>query len=158
MRKIDNVPVLLIAADYVVDLYILLGRRETFYKAGREMFFEILKYHKSMLLKDVLSFLFKSGWGNFKLVWYSENRIIIKGISVFAEQLRKYYGIQKHPVDDFIVGVLDAWADKRKLKLEFREIECVGMGNNRCIFVGEFIKRPKHYLVELQQNLKGEII
>lgn len=144
---------ILLPADIIADLYFIIRDKGFFYELGREFFSEISEKSFGKLL----DLLYIFGWGKFQIVWYSKSRIIVKGISVFARQLKKYYGVQKTPVDDFILGVLDAWAEKNDLKIKFKEIECIAMGSDKCVFMGELIKRPKHYLVEIQQRLRGEI-
>ncbi len=150
---IKGVKAVLFPADFIVDTYFLLTKKDVFYEAGRKFFDDT---HVKRLT-DVFDFLYDFGWGKFQIVWYSKERIIIKGISVFAKQLKKYYGVQKQPVDDFIRGILDAWAEENRLKIRFKEVECVAMGSEKCVFIGEIIKRPKHSLVELQQRIRGDI-
>ena len=146
--------VIFLPTDFFVDVYIRVKEmREIFYRLGA-LFYEDMKQNK---LSEILLSIYRCGWGRFQILWYSRSRIVIKGISVFAKQLRKYHGIQKSPVDDFILGVLDSWAEKNNLRIKFREIECIAIGSERCVFVGE-TPRPKHAIIELRHKIKGCMI
>jgi hypothetical protein len=81
------------------------------------------------------------GTGEWVRLDFEKGIFILRGRSTFAEEYKRFFGIQSHHVDYFIRGCLEAYIDavSENKKMFCIETSCIATGKNYC----EYIVREK---------------
>ena len=81
------------------------------------------------------------GTYEWKKIDMENNDYMIRGTSTFSQEYRRFFGVQKKPVDHFIRGCLEAYVETASGKGGMFCIEtmCLAAGNKQC----EFLIRKK---------------